>query len=160
MQHDTSAMSGNEGSFDYDNMKFINAELAWAKGSYSSSVSSLSDEEVGRAVQRAPRVVRDRRDRAVGGGERRDHQRAAGDLHGERRPCSGKPTPVEAALHALDANFFMIDPHCEDGRHFLVFASDGFLEATGYTREEIIGELAAAPPLQPSPFLARPSITC
>ena len=49
---------------------------------------------------------------------------------------SGKPTPVEAALHALDCNFFIIEPtQGDDGKEDfpIVFASDGFLQATGTT---------------------------
>mmetsp|Transcript_39754 Transcript_39754/g.97700 ORF Transcript_39754/g.97700 Transcript_39754/m.97700 type:complete len:355 (+) Transcript_39754:808-1872(+) len=74
----------------------------------------------------------------------------------------GKPTPVEAALHALDCTFFIIDPNPAlhkrqyelkhkpafegqqpdepwEEENAIVFASDGFLQAVGYTREEIIG---------------------
>jgi len=67
----------------------------------------------------------------------------------------GKPTPVEAALHALDCNFFIIGsaqekgPSQGDGNVCLItdavdhspilFASDGFLSSTGYTRSEVVG---------------------
>ena len=43
---------------------------------------------------------------------------------------------MEAALHALDCNFFIIDPGTVNGVAFpIVFASDGFLQV-GHRRKK------------------------
>nr|AML79384.1 putative LOV domain-containing protein [Cystopteris fragilis] len=44
---------------------------------------------------------------------------------------------LKEALHRADFNFVLTDPRIEDNP--IVYASDGFLEMTGYTAEEILG---------------------
>jgi len=136
---DTNTIGVNQGSHDYTNIKYINQELKQARDLYNENPQWTVLDVTGRAVEENAAII------------------------AELMP--GKPTPVEAALHALDCTFFIIDPNptahrttydethrpacdaleveTESGwtlENPIVFASDGFCQAVGYTREEIIGK--------------------
>eukprot|EP00288_Rhodomonas_lens_P005709 CAMPEP_0177736442 /NCGR_PEP_ID=MMETSP0484_2-20121128/25337_1 /TAXON_ID=354590 /ORGANISM="Rhodomonas lens, Strain RHODO" /LENGTH=733 /DNA_ID=CAMNT_0019250123 /DNA_START=197 /DNA_END=2399 /DNA_ORIENTATION=+ len=111
---DTDTIGKNAGSFDYSNIKYINEELRFARELYAQHPEWSVLDVTGRAVEENAAII------------------------AELMP--GKPTPVEAALHALDCNFIIIDPKTHPTQFPIVFASDGFLQATGYTREELIGQ--------------------
>jgi len=111
---DTETIGKSMGSFDYSNIKYIQEELKWARDLYAAHPEWSVVDVTGRAVEENAAII------------------------AELMP--GKPTPVEAALHALDCNFFILEPSKESVEFPIVFASDGFLQATGYSREEIIGK--------------------
>mmetsp|Transcript_50369 Transcript_50369/g.157313 ORF Transcript_50369/g.157313 Transcript_50369/m.157313 type:complete len:751 (-) Transcript_50369:105-2357(-) len=111
---DTETIGKSMGSFDYSNIKYIQEELKWARDLYAAHPEWSVVDVTGRAVEENAAII------------------------AELMP--GKPTPVEAALHALDCNFFILEPSKKSVEFPIVFASDGFLQATGYSREEIIGK--------------------
>ena len=114
---DVETIGKESGSFDYSNIKYIQQELREVRDLYAQHPEWSVIDVTGRAVEENAAII------------------------AELMP--GKPTPVEAALHALDCNFFIIEPShgAAGGEDFpIVFASDGFLQATGYTREEITGK--------------------
>jgi len=114
---DVDTIGKASGSFDYGSMKYIQEELREVRSLYAQHPEWSVIDVTGRAVEENAAII------------------------AELMP--GKPTPVEAALHALDCNFFIIEPtrNKAGSEDFpIVFASDGFLQATGYTREEITGK--------------------
>ena len=114
---DVETIGKESGSFDYSNIKYIQQELREVRDLYAQHPEWSVIDVTGRAVEENAAII------------------------AELMP--GKPTPVEAALHALDCNFFIIEPKqgAAGGEDFpIVFASDGFLQATGYTREAITGK--------------------
>lgn len=114
---DVETIGKESGSFDYSNIKYIQQELREVRDLYAQHPEWSVIDVTGRAVEENAAII------------------------AELMP--GKPTPVEAALHALDCNFFIIEPTqgAAGGEDFpIVFASDGFLQATGYSREEITGK--------------------
>jgi hypothetical protein len=87
---DTETIGKSSGSFDYSNMKYIQEELRYARELYAKHPEWSVIDVTGRAVEENAAIM------------------------AELMP--GKPTPVEAALHALDCNFFIIDPKTVNGR--------------------------------------------
>ena len=113
---DVDTIGKEAGSFDYSSIKYIQQELREVRDLYAQHPEWSVIDVTGRAVEENAAII------------------------AELMP--GKPTPVEAALHALDCNFFIIEPTMgQNGKDFpIVFASDGFCQASGYTREEITGK--------------------